>query len=325
MLTSPVPRGIDDPLIQTGRHVVQFYEHDKGLVDAASSYLGAGLVAGETVVVVATQEHRDAFDASMTAAGVEVGALRTSGQYLTVDAQALLDAFLTDGMPDPELFHANVGALVTRLVAARRQPLRIYGEMVALLWERGAVAEALALEELWNELGRRVEFTLYCAYPAVAMSDKPGDQQAVCAHHADVIPDPIVELTLPNEISQRFEPTRYAGPVARRFAIEALQHWNLHHLIDVTEMVLAEFVSNAIRHGSRRFRVTLVRHDDAIRLAVWDPSLEPPRLIEDDITFATSGRGIRMVDAVSTNWGVDVRADGKTVWADIAADQVLFG
>jgi hypothetical protein len=45
------------------------------------------------------------------------------------------------------------------------QPLRIFGEMVAVLWNDGKHDAALSLEELWNDLREEHDFSLFCAYP----------------------------------------------------------------------------------------------------------------------------------------------------------------
>src|SRR3989440_8281843 len=44
-----------------GDHIVQFYEDDGFLFDAVAHFAGAGLAAGEPVLIVATQPHRLAF------------------------------------------------------------------------------------------------------------------------------------------------------------------------------------------------------------------------------------------------------------------------
>jgi hypothetical protein len=51
--------------------------------------------------------------------------------------------------------------------------VRVFGEMVALLWADGDRNGALVLEELWNDLTRRMSFPLLCAYPARFFSTDP--------------------------------------------------------------------------------------------------------------------------------------------------------
>ena len=62
--------------------------------------------------------------------------------------------------------------------AALRGPIRIYGEMVAVLWAQGNTRGAIRLEELWNELAATYAFSLLCGYP---MSGFP-DQHHVSFH-----------------------------------------------------------------------------------------------------------------------------------------------
>jgi hypothetical protein len=33
--------------------------------------------------------------------------------------------------------------------------------------------------------------------------------------------------------------------------------------------------------------------------------------------MAASGRGLRLVDALATNWGVETSREGKIVWAEL--------
>ena len=68
--------------------------------------------------------------------------------------------------------------------------MRAYGEMVALLWDDGDVASALALEDLWNDLGDVRAFELLCAYPMSAFEDPDSAApfKRVCEQHSSVIP-----------------------------------------------------------------------------------------------------------------------------------------
>ena len=68
--------------------------------------------------------------------------------------------------------------------------VRVYGEMVALLWAAGETAAAIALEGFWNDLAETHEFALLCAYPMSAFKDAAGAAafEHVCATHATVIP-----------------------------------------------------------------------------------------------------------------------------------------
>ncbi|MCW2598810.1 MAG: putative two-component sensor histidine kinase protein [Frankiales bacterium] len=307
---------LDDIAVEAGQHVVHFYERDENLALAVSSFLGAGLVAGESVLVVATPAHSDAFDAVLVAAGIDVPTARAAGKYRSVDASKGLASFMVDGRPDTERFDASVGATVAEL-SASGTPVRIYGEMVALLWEQGDVEGAMAVEEQWNDLGRRSLFTLFCAYPSGSVAGTPRGRHRICQHHSAVVAERRSPPAPPDERTRRFEPTVFAAPAARRFVTEALHGWGRHAVLDATELVVSEMVTNAIRHGGRPFRVSVSVLADAVRVSVTDPSPKLPTLRPDDPEVATGGRGLHLIAALARRWGTHVHNGGKTVWAEI--------
>jgi hypothetical protein len=65
-------------------------------------------------------------------------------------------------------------ATIGTVMAARRRAgaMRVYVEMVALLWDDGDMASVPALEDLWNDLARLRTFSLLCAYPTRAFDDE---------------------------------------------------------------------------------------------------------------------------------------------------------
>lgn len=77
--------------------------------------------------------------------------------------------------------------------------LRIYGEMVALLWDEGRRDAALELENLWNHLASRHRFTLLCAYPLASIQWGPDTApfRGICSSHSSVrvrFSPPVAEL-----------------------------------------------------------------------------------------------------------------------------------
>jgi MEDS: MEthanogen/methylotroph, DcmR Sensory domain len=160
----------------TPGHVVQFYGSDEELAAEVGGYLGEGLEAGAAVIVIATSAHRVAFRDAM-AMTYDVAAARARGDYVALDAAELLQLILADGRPDPGGFELVVGGLI-RQAAASGRPVRVYGEMVALLWDAGQVSAAIELEELCNDPGTRVPCSLWCGYPVRSVSG---------AGHADAL------------------------------------------------------------------------------------------------------------------------------------------
>ena len=69
-----------------GRHVVQFYGHDRELAERVTGFLRDGLESGGVAVVIATPEHRREFETRLAGAGADLAAARDAGTYLALDA-----------------------------------------------------------------------------------------------------------------------------------------------------------------------------------------------------------------------------------------------
>lgn len=167
------------------RHLVEFYESDRALAATVAEFLLPTFAEPGAAVVVATPAHRAAFEAALTALGVDVPEAAAAGCYLSLDAAELLASFLVDGEPDVTAFERRVGGLLDRL-AGEGRTVRIYGEMVALLWEGGDAGGAVAVEDLWNHLGSAYDFELLCAYRLGSLDDE-GHARAIrriCEQHA---------------------------------------------------------------------------------------------------------------------------------------------
>lgn len=164
-------------------HAVQFYETDDYLLQTLADYVAGAFAVGDAAVVVATEAHRAALDERLAARGIDIDQKRKAGSYCSLDAKGLLDRFTIDGSISPTRFGDIVGSLITRArgESGARQ-VRVFGEMVALLWAAGDRNGALVLEELWNDLTRRMSFPLLCAYPASFFST---DADSV-VHVADI-------------------------------------------------------------------------------------------------------------------------------------------
>ena len=168
-------------------HLVQFYETDTFLAGAVADFLLEGALKGEPMLLVVTPEHRQPFVDRLAAASVDAGAAMASGQLTVLDAAETLRTFMGEDGPDALRFERNVGERIAELAA--RHPgkrLRVFGEMVDLLWREGKEAAAVQLEELWNVLQQRHAFSLFCAY-VIGNFLKAGDQHRVEHVHSHVL------------------------------------------------------------------------------------------------------------------------------------------
>jgi KaiC/GvpD/RAD55 family RecA-like ATPase len=143
-------------------HVIQLYMDDAFLIRAAAHFVANGLAGGEAVVIVATRDHQHALTDAL--AGVaDVPAAIARGQLTVVDAQACLAELLRDDRPDREALRASVTPLLDRAAAAGDGRVRLFGEMVNLVWPQN-LAAAVALEAMWSEILVERSLSMLCPY-----------------------------------------------------------------------------------------------------------------------------------------------------------------
>jgi anti-sigma regulatory factor (Ser/Thr protein kinase) len=168
-----------------------FYRDEQELAERVSQYLLPAVQDGGLAVVIAMPDHRRSFERRLAAAGIDVAAELERGHYVALDASEAMRGFMVSGWPDPASFWQVISPLV-RQAAKAGQPVRLFGEMVWLLWDAGLVNAAIEVEALWNELGHQYPFSLLCAYPAQPVSAGPhlDALTEVCRVHTEVIGGP---------------------------------------------------------------------------------------------------------------------------------------
>jgi DNA-binding NarL/FixJ family response regulator len=114
----------------------------------------------------------------------------------------------------------------------------------------------------------------------------------------------------------RLEAQPQSAASARRFVDETLQRWDCGELFDVVALLTSELVTNAILHAHSDIELSVSLKPHAVRIDVVDNSadLPAPRHAADE---DTSGRGLGLVEALATAWGVDERPGGKSVWFEL--------
>lgn len=115
---------------------------------------------------------------------------------------------------------------------------------------------------------------------------------------------------------------------AERSAPRQARHWIMRSIAEagvhgvsnqVIELLAGEVVANAVLHGPADGEILVeVRIDgEAVKVSVTDESPDRPRVLHPEPT-AASGRGMALVAALSTDWGIERRErGGKTVWFSV--------
>jgi anti-sigma regulatory factor (Ser/Thr protein kinase) len=151
---------------------------------------------------------------------------------------------------------------------------------------------------------------------------------ALPASPPQFLPVPSAWWDTPAITSRPLRPVAEEARTARQFVRELLTCWGLGYLSDDAELIIAELVGNAVRHGMRTapqfvqlganapaLRLCLLHRIGEVMLAVTDPSDEAPAT-KPPTSDGESGRGLHIVGALSYVWGWSpIEGNGKAVWA----------
>lgn len=122
-------------------------------------------------------------------------------------------------------------------------------------------------------------------------------------------------------------PQPCAVKAARYFTHATLCSFDTCELFDDASVVISELVTNAVRYGLRpglaknapaaRIEVLLLRQASHLVCVVTDSNPGPPTLLEPDFA-AETGRGLYVVEALSSRWGwTPLHTGHKAVWATL--------
>jgi len=119
-----------------------------------------------------------------------------------------------------------------------------------------------------------------------------------------------------DEARSEFDRDLRSGSKARKFVTEALERWDCEAALDTVQLLVSELVTNAVVHAGSRPNVAVLLLPHAIRVEVADEARTG--LERRDASDADeSGRGLFLLDEMSSAWGVDTTDDGKTVWFEV--------
>jgi Serine phosphatase RsbU, regulator of sigma subunit len=101
---------------------------------------------------------------------------------------------------------------------------------------------------------------------------------------------------------------------ARAFASERLAAWGLEEMAFITELVVSELVTNAIRYGKSPIQLRMILQS-TVTCEVSDASGTAPHLRRAR-DFDEGGRGLLLVAQLTERWGTRHHREGKVIWAE---------
>jgi len=169
-------------------HFVQLYDSAQDSLSInVSEYVSAGLRCGDGVLLAATAEHQKTFCA-------EPVPRVWRDQLVRLDAAETLAQICVKGRPDWQRFSSVCGAALARVHPRKpSNSIRVYGELVGLLWKSRRYEAAVRLEKFWNRMMSQASFSLYCGYSMDPFDPESGNlslDEMLCTHSHVVPSDP---------------------------------------------------------------------------------------------------------------------------------------
>ncbi|MBD0692347.1 SpoIIE family protein phosphatase [Streptomyces sp. CBMA123] len=263
-------------------------------------------------------------DQEAAAAGGELAITGATCLYAIYDPSTATCALARAGHPPPALVHPD--GTVELLGLPDGPPLGLGGMPFEATEVRLPPGSSLILytDGLVEDRTRDIGVGLDILTAVLARPDR--SPQAICDAVLDaLLPDRQTDdIALLVARTRVLEPDRTAewevAPApeavaqARAEATRQLAEWGLDEAAFVTELVLSELVTNAIRYATGPIRVRLL-YDRALICEVSDSSSTAPHLryaVEED----EGGRGLFLVAQLTERWGVRYTPEGKIIWAE---------
>jgi anti-sigma regulatory factor (Ser/Thr protein kinase) len=113
--------------------------------------------------------------------------------------------------------------------------------------------------------------------------------------------------------NRTFENQPSSVPAARLFATGALTGAS-RELAETVALMVSELATNCVLHTNSEFEITISQTPNEIRVEATDRARGEPQM-QSPGPYDPHGRGLRIVDALASDWGVDLRdRQGKVVW-----------
>jgi len=173
------------------RHEVLFYSDEAEFLAGFADFIAAALQAGNAVLVVATESHRNGLVSTLLRRGLDISPAIEQGHYIPLDVAETLATFMVNDMPEPVRLFKTAGDLIVRAAkVANGEDLRVAacGECAPVLWAQRKAAAAIRLEQLWDEIAKTYSVDILCGYRLIDFHGNEGPDmfQRICAAHTAI-------------------------------------------------------------------------------------------------------------------------------------------
>ena len=173
----------------SGNHTIQICPNESSQIDLLTRYIKDGLRNEETIILIAKPALRKALKLKMDAFSFDGETIQNHDQIKFFDAEFLLSNLMHDGILEEKAFQQFVATPIYN-AQLNLKKVRVFGEMVDILWKQGQHDMALQLEDFWNDLSRTQEFSFLCTYSLHELDPNAYDDalKHICKCHSHLIP-----------------------------------------------------------------------------------------------------------------------------------------
>jgi hypothetical protein len=179
--------GADGSSPTTASRSLRFYESDQSLARIVAEFLAEGFASDSPGIVIATPGQRDQIVRELAARSYDVAALQESRDLVLLDGEETLSKFMVAGKPDAQKFRDEICRLIESVRRDRaHRAVRVFGQIVDVLWRQGQRDAAIRLELIWNQLARTEASAAVCGY-AIGNFYKDARFEDVCARQTRTV------------------------------------------------------------------------------------------------------------------------------------------
>ncbi len=175
--------------IAASEHIVEIYDESDAFLDSLEGFVVGGLERSDTVILILTRGHLYALEERIKKHGFDLPALQTEQRYIPLFASDVLEQLMFRGWPEEKLFMQTIAPLIER-AKKNTGRVRVFGEMVAILWAEGQYGATVRMEHLWHDLCQSEGLIVFCAYPNSGFNENAGTtMKTICDSHTKVYSD----------------------------------------------------------------------------------------------------------------------------------------
>ncbi|MFE9017163.1 SpoIIE family protein phosphatase [Streptomyces sp. NPDC007808] len=206
--------------------------------------------------------------------------------------------------PGPPLGIGGLPFEATELELPEGSLLALYTDGLMESRERDVDQRTAELQQLLNHSATSLEAQCDTVMDAMLPDHRTDDAALLLVRTRALDPHHVADWDV--------EPDTAQVPRVRKVAVDQVDAWGLEEAAFVTELVVSELVTNAIRYGEPPIRLRLIR-DTSLICEVSDASSTAPHMRRAR-AFDEGGRGLLLVAQLTQGWGTRHTTDGKTIW-----------